>query len=514
MRKSVPLLLVVALAATVGTWASPNTETSASTTGAGPDTSRQEHMHHPRAEDARPNIVLILTDDQNPQSASGMPVLQSEIGSKGVRFTNAVSTTPTCCPSRATLFTGTYPQTNGVWTNWLPHGGWEVFHQLGWDDRTFAVELDNLGYFTAHVGRYMNGYAIAGTREALTGSRDYIPPGWDYWTSFGTPSDGHAGQHQGYYDYWLMSRPGPESPVTYTFRGREPRDYSTDVFNEAAVEVVQQAPRGEPLLLVQSVWAPHKPYTPGPRHVDSQVEVDAPMDINNVAGKPPWIVAQEPLRRSPIKRVLTNQARALLSVDDGIRAITEALADTGRLHNTMFIFVSDNGLVQGRFRIDSKKNFPYAAPIPLMIRWDNAPDDFDLTPGRIDGRLTTLADVYSTILQAVRAPFPASTEGQPLLSRGPGRSEVLLSAWGNRDADANIAMPPYCGLRTKRWLYVRYSRGFEELYDLKFDPALLRNLAGDRHRSNALAELRRSTREKCSPAPPDFTWVEPEHTAP
>lgn len=468
---------------------------------------------HPRARDDRPNIVLILTDDQNPQSITGMPELQRQIVRKGVSFSNALATTPTCCPARATLFTGTYPQQNSIWTNWLPHGGWELFYQLGWDEKTFALQLDQAGYFTAYVGRYMNGYAMAGNRTSLTGSRDYIPPGWDFWTSFGTPSDDFAGQHQGYYDYWLMSRPGPTSSVSYEHHGTAPTDYSTDVFNSAALEAIQRAPEDEPLLLIQSVWAPHKPFVPAPAHADTPVKVKVPQDINNVSGKPPWIVAQEPLKRASIKRVLTNQARALLSVDEGIDSILATLEATGRLSNTLFIFASDNGLVQGRFRIDYKKNYPYAAAVPLVMRWDDAPREFDAKAGSVDRRLTTLADIYPTIIDAAGLTVPANVEGQALLSREEGPSQVLLSAWRNRDANSKTEMPAYCGLRTKRWLYVRYTAGFEEFYDVARDPLMRRNLATDRFVQSHLAQLRRSTREKCSPTPPGFRWGESPRAA-
>ena len=141
-----------------------------------------------------------------------------------------------------------------------------------------------------------------------------------------------------------------------------------------------------------------------------------------------------------------------------------------------------------------------------MMRWDDAPREYAFTPGAVDDRLTTLADIYPTILEAAGLPLPAGSEGQSLLSRDSGPSQVLLSAWRNRDANNKTEMPPYCGLQTERWLYVRYSTGFEELYDLRRDSALMRNLATDRGRSGELAQMRRSTREKCSPTPPDFNW--------
>jgi N-acetylglucosamine-6-sulfatase len=506
VRTSLPRVILFACVLLLAASTGVNAATTDSVVGVSSLRERDIAPHDLHARSERPNIVLILTDDQNPGSTSAMPELQRQIVRRGVSFPNALATTPTCCPARATLFTGTYPQTNSIWTNWLPYGGWELFHQLGWDDKTFGLELDQAGYYTAYIGRYMNGFALAGNRERLTGSRDYIPPGWDFWTSFGIPSDAHEGEHQGYYEYWLMSRQSPSSPVTYEFRGSEPQDYSTDVFNDQAVQVVSQAPRDQPLLLVQSVWAPHKPYIPAPAHAQAPVKVDVPKDINDVAGKPPWIEAQEPLSRASVKQVLTKQARTLLSVDEGIAAIVDALGKSGRLRNTLFIFASDNGLVQGRFRIDHKKNYPYAAPIPIIMRWDKASPRSGITPASANPGLVTLADIYPTILDAAGLPAPDGLEGRSLLSRDAGPSEVLLSAWRNRDPSYETEMPAYCGLRTLRWLYVRYSTGFEELYDVVRDPLSRRNLINDRPATTELTLLRENTRERCSPTPPNFTW--------
>jgi N-acetylglucosamine-6-sulfatase len=78
-----------------------------------------------------------------------------------------------CCPSRATILTGRYSHTTGVYFNRGPHGGWQSFKPS--ESATIATALDALGYRTALIGKYLNGY---------TGDGLYVPPGWDRWFAF------------------------------------------------------------------------------------------------------------------------------------------------------------------------------------------------------------------------------------------------------------------------------------------------------------------------------------------
>jgi len=458
-----------------------------------------------------PNVVIIWTDDQAPSLTQNMKTVEAQLMAKGVTFTNAHSTTPTCCPSRASLLTGGLSQTTGIWSNWLPDGGWELFHQLGWEDRTIAQQFDAAGYVTAYVGKYLNGYGLAATRSATTGDMDYVPPGWDSWHTFAKPTPASDGRHQGYYDYWLMDRTDKQSEPTYTYYGNSSADYSTDVLSARAVDVVESTPQDQPLFLISTVFAPHKPYTVPLRHqnVWNRVKITLPEGIGDTTGKPPWVQARKTVGRADAAYLAREQARTLLSVDEGIADLIESLERTGRLSNTLLVFGSDNGLTLGEFNILGMKNYPYASPVPLVMRWDDAPAGSVLaTRGTQDSRLVAIPDIAATALAAAELKPAEPMDGRSLLSKSRERSSLTLSAAVNRAGEDGAAtvMPPYCARRTDRWLFVRYNGGFEELYDVRKDPGLLINLAAEKDSARQLGRLRKATRQDCSPVPTNFTW--------
>ena len=457
-----------------------------------------------------PNVVIIWTDDQAPSLTQNMKTVEAQFMAKGVTFTNAHSTTPTCCPSRASLLTGGLSQTTGIWSNWLPDGGWGLFHDLGWEDRTIVQQFDAAGYHTAYVGKYLNGYGLAATRTSVTGDRDYVPPGWDSWHAFAKPSPDVDGRHQGYYDYWLMDREGQGEEPTYSYFGTSSADYSTDVLSARAVQVVETTPSDKPLFMISTVFAPHKPYTVPLRHSNTwnRVKVTLPEGIGDTTGKPSWVQDRQKIGPADAKYLIKQQSLTLLSADEGIADLLDALEATGRLSNTLIVFASDNGLTLGQFNLLGAKNFPYASPIPLVMRWDDAPAGSVLAqPGTSDERLVALPDIAATALDAASLEPTSPIDGQSLLNGNKSRRSLILSAAANRPADeGNAVMPPYCARRTKSWLYVRYSTGFEELYAVRIDPGLLVNVADVKARAKTVRLQRKATQKACSPAPPGFSW--------
>src|SRR5919199_1822631 len=122
----------------------------------------------------RPNIILIVTDDLavqdlNAETLSHMPNLRSLI-KHGTTFENAFVTDSLCCPSRATMLRGQYPHNTGILSNGPPNGGFEKFRSTGDEDSTVATWLQDGGYKTVLIGKYMNGYHTT-----------YVPPGWGQW---------------------------------------------------------------------------------------------------------------------------------------------------------------------------------------------------------------------------------------------------------------------------------------------------------------------------------------------
>lgn len=467
------------------------------------ESARPGSASQPRA-DERPNIVVVVTDDQSANLMKVMTKTRALLGGHGITFDNAHSTTPTCCPARATLLTGEPAGQTGVWTNWTPYGGWEVFHQAGAEDRTFVRKLDNAGYTTALIGRYLNGYAIPAAREEYAGDVDYVPQGWDVWHSFALPPNPPPGaRHQAYFDYWLMNSTDGGREVDYSYQGTSPRFYSTDYLAARATSLIRTTPREDPLFILYAPFAPHGPYTAAPRHRNAKVPQVRVPGYNDVAGKPAWIRERRPLSPQAGPNLVRKQQRTLLAVDDAVASIVRTLRSTDRLDNTLILFTSDNGLAQGQFRLVGTKNWPYVTAVPFIVRWDARVKQDRLLAGSTDNRLVSLSDVASTVLSAAGLQHDGE-ESLDLLDRSQARPDLLIGAWRNRGE--NSRMPAYCGIRNERWTYVRYAGGTEELYQIARDPAMLRNLASDPSSQPTLRRLRALTRDQCVPTPPGFAW--------
>jgi arylsulfatase A-like enzyme len=139
----------------------------------------------------KPNIVLILTDDQRWDELKNMPTVEQQIVGKGVNFVNGFVVNPLCCPSRATILTGKYSHSTGVYWNRPPHGGFQSFRPE--DGSTIATWLRAGGYRTGLLGKYLNQYS---PKDA-----SYVPPGWDYWRALALVGGGD--QQGGYYNYTM-----------------------------------------------------------------------------------------------------------------------------------------------------------------------------------------------------------------------------------------------------------------------------------------------------------------------
>ena len=123
----------------------------------------------PASAGARPNVVVLMTDDQTVADLSAMPRTHALLGAGGVTFDRSYVSYPVCCPSRATLFSGQYAHNHGVMGLHPPTGGYARFDA----QESLPVWLQRSGYRTAHVGKYLNGYG--------TDTPADVPPGWSDW---------------------------------------------------------------------------------------------------------------------------------------------------------------------------------------------------------------------------------------------------------------------------------------------------------------------------------------------
>jgi N-acetylglucosamine-6-sulfatase len=429
------------------------------------------------------NIVLILTDDQRWDAMNHMPYTNSVLTAHGVKFTNAFVVNPLCCPSRASILTGEYSHSTHVYSN-SPTGGFGSF-----DDRsTVATWLHAAGYRTALIGKYLNGYCAAQTA--------YIPPGWDRWVAYTTDCG------QGTYFNYTVSSNG--TPLSY---GSTAAAYSTDVFAADAAAFIRGTPAGTPLFLYFAPKAPHYPAVPAPRDATafSGMPPRRPPSYNeaDVSDKPAWVRGLPlitPADEASNDAFRVNQYRSLLGVDDAVRTIVSALSATGRLRNTMIVFMSDNGIEWGEHRWRGK-NVPYdeSVRVPMVVR-----DDRLGIPPRTDSHLVLNVDLARTFADAAHTEAPGA-EGLDLLPllRAPAlpwRTDFLIE----HKQEGNV-VTSFCAVRSGRYAYVEYATGEEELYDLHADPFELRNVAASPAYAAVLANRRARVHALCSPPPPGMT---------
>ena len=461
------------------------------------------------------NVVVIMTDDQSEGSLMAMPNVR-RLARHGVVYRESIASFPLCCPSRATLLTGQYAHNHRVLSNEPPLGGADRFLELHGDDN-LATWLHAAGYRTGLVGKFLNHYG--------DDDPSFVPEGWDDWRVSLNPFR--------YYGYALNEN---GERVRY---GDRPRDYSTDVFTRHAVDFIERAdaPAGEavrPFFLWLAYVAPHKG---GPRHaepgepeirrcgdsvVPARRDADAfateplprseSFDERDVSDKPPFVSGLPRLSGRQI-RAETSRYRCRLAslgaVDDGVGEVMRALRRSGRLDDTLVIFTSDNGFLEGQHRlttgqsVETGKILPYeeALRVPLVVRGPGFPE------GRAVDTPVANVDLAPTILDAARVDPPAPPDGLPLPGSGtPARAvrhDVLVegqSCFSVPEGDDRTDFyDRYEGVRTGRFLYVEHqitresprrcdsgrgpgeaSIGATELYDLRSDPAELRNHAGDR----------------------------------
>ena len=117
-----------------------------------------------------PNFVFVMTDDLDERSMQDLAGIRGFMGSNGAPFNNAYVTYSLCCPSRATILRGQYPHNHDIRDNSPPLGGEDKFHDTMKDQSTIATWLNDAGYRTKYIGKYMNGY-----------NELYKPLGWDEW---------------------------------------------------------------------------------------------------------------------------------------------------------------------------------------------------------------------------------------------------------------------------------------------------------------------------------------------
>ncbi|GAA1923601.1 hypothetical protein GCM10009737_26550 [Nocardioides lentus] len=426
-----------------------------------------------RAGRDRPNVVFVLTDDQNVDELEHMPRTRRLLVDRGTSFDAAISPHPLCCPARAELLTGQYGQNNGVRHNGGPHGGDQALDPAY---PTLPERFAAAGYATGLVGKYLNGYQP----EA-----DAPEPGWDLWQPL----------VRGVYSYDRYTYAGEER----SWADDEVPYVTTSIARRTDDAVRELAAGDDPFLLFSWHVAPHykpkgKVHAPPPslpRDRRKYRDLPAPS-----LTKPNYNQAEvsdqpQPIRKRPVMKDAKNErmyrarVRSLLAVDRSVASLVRTLRETGELADTYLVFASDNGHALGEHRLFGKNVLvDEIMDVPVVVRGPGVP------AGATSSVPATLVDLPATLLDLAAIDDTTGLDGQSLLAPALGRDvefrDTTLVQTGGRQLDGW----QYRGVQTPGWLYaVNAHTGDGLLYDRRRDPWQLHNRFADPAYAGVVREL-------------------------
>ena len=455
----------------------------------------------------RPNVIFIMADDHAAHaiSAYGSVVNQTpnldRLASEGMMFRNAFVTNSICTPSRAAILTGAYSHRNGV----------PVFNRFDGSQPTVAKLLQAAGYYTGMIGKWHLGSD---------------PTGFDRWEIL---------PGQGVYN----------NPVLYTATGEKTYQglYVTDVITDLGMEFIRDRPKNRPFFLMLHHKAPHREWTPDEPHRllfegrvipepatlrddyatrtdalrENQQRVADDLTRRDLKLKPPlrlegperlaWLAVKptevtltvdgketaltgEALARWKYQRYMQDYLACVQSIDDNVGRLLDFLKESGLDRNTIVVYTSDQGFFLGEHGLFDKR-FMYEESLraPLLVRWPAA-----VRAGARVEAMTLNVDFAPTFLQAAGVKVPASMQGRSLLPILRGKTPrdwrtAMYYRYYHDPGDHNTRA--HYGVRTATHKLIDYwTKGQWELFDLRSDPAELRNLYGLPGQETVTAQLK------------------------
>ena len=430
-----------------------------------------------RAEDKRPNILLMFTDDQ-PQNVMGFagntavhtPHMDS-LAQRGIYFDNAFVTTPICCSSRACLFTGQQMNRHGIRDFKSPLSA-SAFA------KTYPAMLRKSGYRTGYLGKYAIGNPALHRRELCLPANKF-----DDWYGF------------------------PQN-IAYRQDVDGEGQYLTQVMSDKAIEFLQQSTPDQPFCLTVAFKEPHGPFnyfdplTPN-IYENAELPCSPTFTADYFASQPKFI--RESLNGDNSRGFLASNERLQSHLRTFYRTVTRADQAVGEIlaalkqlkldENTVIIFTSDHGDLLGDHGLFGKwLLYEDSIRVPLIVYDPRIPEP--LRSGRRD-ELALGIDLAPTMLALAGITPPDAMQGKDLMPVMDGtadnwRSHFYCEHTYNTDPPrAPIAESE--GIRTTKWKYIRYPNTnpvFEQLFDLDTDPEERTNLAGSADASEVVAELR------------------------
>jgi len=457
------------------------------------------------AANERPNILYIMSDDHAAHaiSAYGSRLAKvaptpniDRLAKEGILFDNCFCTNSICVPSRATILTGQYSQTNGA----LDLGG-----KLEPENQHLPRLMKQAGYETAMIGKWH-------LKEE--------PAAFDYYCVL--PGQGS------YFNPILRESDGkwPENEKRYASYDSR---HSSDVIMDTSLKWLKNRKSSKPFFLMHHFKAPHDNFENAERYdwLFNDIDIPEPESLWNSGnhgseatkgmgtsigkrnkrrnmGMHMFVdesLPDEQYKRTAYQRYLKKYLRCVRGVDDNIGRLFEYLDKSGQMDNTVIIYTSDQGMMLGehdfidkRWMYEESMRMPFLVRYPKMIKMGSRTDE-----------IINNTDFAPTILELAGLKAPEYMQGRSFVSILKGRTppdwpqSTYYRYWMHMVHHDN---PAHFGVRTKEYkLIFFYGQNYKqggpsptqpgwELYDMKNDPHEMNNLYGERRYAHVVANLK------------------------
>ncbi len=399
------------------------------------------------ARNAHPNLLFVFGDQWRGQAVgyrddpNARTPNVDRFAAESLDVVNAVAGTPVCSPYRASLMTGQYPLTHGVFVNDVSIVSGAV---------PLAECLHRAGYDTAYIGKWhVDGH----------GRETFVPPerrlGFRYWRGFECTHNYQASDYYG------------DTPERLRWPG-----YDAESQTRLACEVLRAQDPARPLALFLSWGPPHDPYHTAPAEFRAHYDPERIVLRPNV---PHTCAAQA-------RQWLAGYYAHIEALDTYFGRLLQTLRESGAEERTVVVFTSDHGDMlgsQGTWK--KQKPWEESLRVPFLLRY---PERYGRQARTVDACLAA-EDLMPTLLALCGVDVPPTVEGTaavPALDGVPGAGpdEALLAChcpfheWNRARGGKE-----YRGLRTRRYTYCRDLSGPWLLFDNQSDPYQMHNRCGD-----------------------------------
>ncbi len=421
----------------------------------------------------KPNVLFILADQWRAQATgyagdtNALTPHLDGLAAQSVNLTNAMSGCPVCCPYRASLITGRYPLTHGVFMN-------DVC--LSNDAVPIADAFRNEGYTTGYIGKWhIDGH----------GRSAFIPrerrQGFEFWRALECT---HNYNNSFYYG---------EKDVKLKWDG-----YDAIAQTREAQRYIDEHRTGKPFALFLSWGPPHAPYGTAP------AKHRALLKGKKIALRPN--IPAEDIARATEE--LRGYYAHIAALDDCVGELLATLRDTGLERDTLVVFTSDHGdMIRSQGKTKKQKPWDESIRVPFLLRYPALLGD----EGKVIDMPIDTPDIMPTLLSLCGCGIPETVQGRNYAgvltgTKAPDNDAVLItcpSPFGQWQRVAHGGRE-YRGVRTRRHTYARDLNGPWLLYDNETDPYQQDNLCNRKEYAKLQERLEKMLRQKLKETGDEF----------